>query len=104
MAESQVSDAVRRRGQVNPEKPFLSAIRTLLFGQRLLSEGILDYTVMNGLLRDCEGSPKDRYEAEYLKLDEAYRESRLPLVPDERLFRDLLFSLRTDDLERYDRA
>lgn len=104
MAESQVSDAVRRRGQDNPEKPYLSAIRTLLFGQRLLSEGILDYTVMNGLLRDREGSPGDLYEAEFMKLDEAYRKSRLPLVPDEGLFRDLLFSLRTGDLERYHRA
>jgi len=104
MAESQASDAVRRRGQVNPEKPFLTAIRTLLFGQRLLLEGILDYTVMNGLLQDREGSPGDSYEAEYLKLDEAYRESRLPLVPDEGLFRDLLFSIRTDDLDRYNRA
>jgi predicted nucleotidyltransferase len=99
MAESQASDAFRKRGRENPEKPYLTAIRTLRFGQRLLGEGILDYRVMDGLSRDPEGIPKDHYAAELLRLDEVCRESRLPPYPDDRPFRDLLFSFRTEDLE-----
>jgi predicted nucleotidyltransferase len=99
MAESQASDAFRKRGRDNPEKPYLTAIRTLRFGQRLLGEGILDYRVMDGLSRDPEGIPKDHYAAELLRLDEVCRESRLPPYPDDRPFRDLLFAFRTEDLE-----
>ena len=104
MAESQALDAFRDRGRENPEKPYLTAIRTLLFGQRLLSEGVPDYRVMDGLTWDPEITPEDRYAAELVLLDEVFRECQLPLVPDDRLFRDLLFSLRTEDLGPYRRS
>jgi predicted nucleotidyltransferase len=104
LAESQASDAFGNRGRKNPEKPYFTAIRTLLFGQRLLGEGVPDYRVMDSLSRDPDTTPADCYAAEVVRLDEVFRESRLPLVPDDRPFRDLLFSLRTEDLERSRRS
>lgn len=98
MAESQSSDALRKRGRDDADKPYLSAIRTLRFGQQLLEGGVLDYRVMEGLTRDPAVSPGNWYAAERARLDAACRESRLPPTPDERPFRDLLFSLRVEDL------
>ena len=38
MAESEALDTVRNCGRENPEKPYITAIRILRFGQRLLGE------------------------------------------------------------------
>jgi predicted nucleotidyltransferase len=91
MAESQI------KSEEKPKvagKGYRTALRTLNFGIKLLSEGRICFA-------PAFGTPGAEVVMEKMRqLEEAYEASPLPDRPDENAFRELLLRLRMEDMAR----
>lgn len=92
MAESQYRDSVKRADVRDPLKSKLTALRTLLFGIRMLEYGTLDYTVGKDLVLKSD----DQVTHAFMRLKQAHANSRLHDEPHEDVFREFLYDVRTN--------
>jgi len=98
MAESQIkSEKKPAENSRIAGKGYRTALRTINFGMRLLSEGKICF--MPVLHTPGEEEVIEKMQ----QLDEAYASSLLPDHPDEDAFREFLLRLRMEDLPRADR-
>jgi len=89
MAESQI------KSEEKPNtlgKGYRTALRTINFGIKLLNEGKICFAPVSGAPGAEEVTIKMR------QLDEAYKTSRLPELPDEDAFREFLLRLRMEEM------
>ncbi len=98
MAESQIkSEEKPAENSRIAGKGYRTALRTINFGIKLLSEGKICFTPVLHTLGAEE--VMERLQ----RLDDAYTSSHLPDRPDEDAFREFLLRLRLDDLSLADR-
>jgi hypothetical protein len=98
MAESQIKSEEKPAGKPRiAGKGYRTAMRTINFGIKLLSEGKICFVPV--LHTPGAGEVMEKQQ----RLDEAYETSRLPNRPDEDAFRELLLRLRMEDLSLADR-
>jgi uncharacterized protein len=91
MAESQI------KSEEKPKiagKGYRTALRTINFGIKLLSEGRICFASVL-----CTPKAEEVME-KMCRLEEAYEASRLPERPDEDAFRELLLRLRIEEMAR----
>ena len=89
MAESQIKSEEKPN---TPGKGYRTALRTINFGIKLLTEGRIYFAPVSGTPTAEEVTIKMR------QLDEAYKTSRLPELPDEDAFREFLLRLRMEEM------
>ena len=93
MAESQIkSDETPEKKPKIPGKGYRTALRTINFGIKLLSEARICFAPV--LHAPSSEEVMERME----QLDEAYLKSPLPDRPDEEAFRELLLKLRMEEM------
>ena len=93
MAESQIkSDETPEKKPKIPGKGYRTALRTINFGIKLLSEGGICFSPV--LHAPSAEEVMERME----QLDEAYLKSPLPDRPDEEDFREFLLKLRMEEM------
>ena len=94
MAESQIKSEGKPANDPRiAGKGYRTALRTIEFGIRLLSEGRICFSPANG-----EPDAEKVWEG-MRRLEEAYESSPLPDRPDEDVFRDFLLRLRLEEMK-----
>jgi hypothetical protein len=89
MALSQMSDATKRAHVRDPSKSYATAVRTLEFGIRLLSNGELKFQPPTTFKPDEGG-----VEKALKQLDDTYASSPLPEMPPAEVFDRWLYTMR----------
>jgi len=89
MAESQIKSEEMPNTQ---GKGYRTALRTINFGIKLLNEGKICFAPVS----DTPGAKE--VTIKMCQLDEAYKASRLPELPNEEAFRDFLLRLRMEEM------
>jgi hypothetical protein len=90
MAESQIKS--EEKPTKRPGKGYRTALRTINFGITLLSEGRICFAPV--LHTPEAGEVTERM----IQLEEAYKASCLPDLPNEKAFREYLLSLRLKEM------
>ncbi len=98
MAESQIKSEKALKNSRMAGKGLQTALRTINFGIRLMSQGIISFEPV------CITPEKDEVMERLARLDEVYLSSSLPNRPDEGAFREFLFKLRLEGLSEEERS